>query len=104
MRRAFQEANNTSGQVKDTCDTALSDNLREDAVKLCEDCIQLSKIKSARTLTPFHSRGGPLAITFSEGSEHTYGAVLYLRWELDQGPITRLVESAGQTHPLVSKR
>lgn len=89
MGRTFQEAKNASGQVRDTWDTALSNNLREDAIKL-KDYTQLSKIKFARVLIPFHSRGGPLA---SGGSEHAYGAVLYLRWESDQGPVTRLVES-----------
>lgn len=76
MGRTFQEAKNASGQVRDTWDTALSNNLREDAIKL-KDYTQLSKIKFARVLIPFHSRGGPLA---SDGSEHAYGAVLYLRW------------------------
>lgn len=41
-----------------------------------------------------------VAITFSDGSEHAYGAVMYLRWSADQGPIIRLVESKARLTPL----
>lgn len=103
VRRAFQEDKSASSQVRDTWDAALSDNLREDAIKLFEDYTRLGKIKFARALTPFCSSAGPSAVTFSDGSEHAYGAVLYLRWESDQGPIIRLVESKAKLTPLDEK-
>lgn len=34
--------------MKETWDTALSDNLREDAIKLFEEFVQLGKIKFTR--------------------------------------------------------
>ncbi|XP_058477623.1 uncharacterized protein LOC131448851 [Solea solea] len=100
VRRAFQEAKGGSAPVKDSWDTALSDALREDAIKLFEEYGQLAKVKFTRALTPPSFTDGPLAITFSDGSEHTYGAVMYLRWRSDQGPVIRLVESKAKLTPL----
>lgn len=51
VRRAFQEAKAGNWPLKDTWDTALSDNLREDAVKLFEEYIQLGKVHQS-TDTP----------------------------------------------------
>ena len=81
---------------------ALSDGLREDAIKLFEEYAQLGKVKFVRALTPSCSttKPKPLAITFSDGSEHTYGAVMYLRWVTDHGQIVRLVESKAKLTPL----
>ncbi|XP_054601662.2 uncharacterized protein [Nothobranchius furzeri] len=103
VRRAFQEARLTSNQVKDTWDLALSDNLREDAIRLFEEYTQLNKIQYDRALTPLHFSGDPTAITFSDGSEHAYGAVLYLRWESDRSPIIKLVELKAKLTPLDQK-
>ncbi len=44
-----------------------------------------------------------MAITFSDGSENAYGAVLYLRWNSNQGSIIRLVESKAKLTPLDQK-
>ena len=93
VRRAFQEAKSENCPVKDTWDLALSDCLREDVVKLFEEYIQLGKIKFIRALTPPCFTDRLWAVTFSDGSEHAYGAVMYLRWNSNQGPIVRLVES-----------
>ncbi|KAM9744581.1 uncharacterized protein ACNS7B_011726 [Menidia menidia] len=103
VRKAFQEAKNVSNQVKDTWDLALSSDLREDAIKLFEEYTQLGKIQFARALTPFHNSSDSLAITFSDGSESSYGAVLYLRWGSAQDPIIRLVESKAKLTPLEQK-
>ena len=100
VRRAFQEAKDGSCLVKDTWDIALSDGLREDAIKLFEEYVELGKVKFVRALTPSYSTTKPLAITFSDGSEHTYGAVMYLRWDSDHGPIVRLVEAKAKLTPL----
>lgn len=45
----------------------------------------------------------PDAITFSDGSEHAYGATLYLRWASNQRPLVRLVESKAKLTPLDHK-
>ena len=105
VRQAFQEARGEgeSPQTKDTWDMALSDCLREDAIKLFEEYAQLSKIQFARALTPPNFTGDPCAVTFSDGSEHAYGAVMYLRWDTDQGPIVKLVESKAKLTPLDHK-
>ncbi|KAL2076334.1 hypothetical protein ACEWY4_028086 [Coilia grayii] len=45
-----------------------------------------------------------MGITFSDGSEASYGAVLYLRWETAQGKIiVKLVESKAKLAPLDQK-
>ncbi|XP_054911873.1 uncharacterized protein LOC129376308 isoform X1 [Poeciliopsis prolifica] len=100
VRKAFQEAKNVSKQVKDTWDLALSSDLREEAIKLFEEYSQLSEIQFVRSLTPFQNCNNSLAITFSDGSECSYGAVLYLRWGSTQDPIIRLVESKAKLTPL----
>ncbi|KAL3973670.1 mitochondrial-processing peptidase subunit beta [Sarotherodon galilaeus] len=103
VRRAFQETKVESCLVKDTWDMALSDALREDAIRLFEEYAQLSKVTFARALTPPCFTEEPWAITFSDGSEQAYGAVLYLRWNSDQGTIIRLVESKAKLTPLDHK-
>lgn len=100
VRRAFQEVKGGASPVKDTWDVALSDDLREDAIKLFEEYAQLGRAKITRALTPACFTDGPPAITFSDGSEHSYGAVMYLRWDSDQGLIIRLVESKAKLTPL----
>ena len=45
-----------------------------------------------------------MGITFSDGSETSYGAVLYLRWETEQdGVVVKLVESKAKLTPLDQK-
>lgn len=39
--------------------------------------VRLQKVKFHRSLTPANWRGKPWGVTFSDGSEKTYGAVLY---------------------------
>lgn len=103
VRKAFQEAKGGARPVRDTWDTALSDGLREDAIELFEEYVQLGKVKFIRALTPPVHTGEPCAVTFSDGSEHAYGAVMYLRWDTDQGPVIRLVESKAKLTPLDHK-
>ncbi|KAL1250911.1 hypothetical protein QQF64_018707 [Cirrhinus molitorella] len=65
--------------------------------------ILLSKVKFARALTPTGVSSEPNAITFSDGSGHAYGVVLYLWWPCNQGSIVRLVESKAKLTPLDHK-
>nr|AAD26627.1 unknown [Takifugu rubripes] len=103
VRRAFQEARSEQHPAKDTWDKALSAELREDAIKLFEECVRLRDVKFDRALTPSNFIGKPWALTFSDGSEHSYGAVMYLRWETDESPIIRLVEAKAKLSPLDQK-
>lgn len=62
--------------------------------------LNLAKEKITRALTPSCLPDKPLAITLSDRSEHACGALMYLRWNSDQGPIIRLVESKAKLSPL----
>ncbi len=103
FRRAFQEAKNRRVPVNETWDAALSDELREDAIRLFEEYVQLGQIRFTRAIIPPNSNDEPLAITFTDGSKNAYGAVLYLRWNSNQGSIIRLVESKAKLTPLDQK-
>ena len=75
----------------------------EDSIKLLEEYADLSLLRFTRALTPPDPAGRPCAITFSDGSEHAYGAVLYLRWSCSHGVVMRLVESKAKLTPLDQK-
>ncbi|XP_063747648.1 uncharacterized protein LOC134869709, partial [Eleginops maclovinus] len=102
VRKAFQET--ASGNLaQNTWDKPLSEGLREEAIKLFEEYAQLGQVKFQRSLTPRGWKGKPWAITFSDGSDKSYGAVLYLRWETDEGIDIRLLESKAKLTPLDQK-
>lgn len=69
-------------------------------MNLMPSYVQLGKIKFIRAITPPNFNDEPLAITYSDGSESAYGAVMYLRWNTDQGPVTKLVESKDKLTPI----
>lgn len=102
VRKAFQETKGGS-LTQETWDKPLSTSLREEAVKLFKEYVQLSRIKFHRGLTPSGWRGRPWGITFSDGSDNTYGAVMYLMWSTNQGCEIRLVESKAKLTPLDQK-
>ncbi|CAL9701094.1 unnamed protein product [Knipowitschia caucasica] len=102
VREAYQEAR-IGNPSKDTWDDPLSPKLREAAIRLFEGYVRLGQIRFERSLTPFGAVGHPMGITFSDGSEASYGAVLYLRWETQEGVVVRLVESKAKLTPLDQK-
>lgn len=102
VRRAFQEAK-VKYWLEDSWDVALSEGLREDAIKLLEEYADLSQLRFTRSLTPPDLCAEPSAITFSDGSQHAYGAVMYLRWSCSRGVVVRLVESKSKLTPLDHK-
>ncbi|XP_065152486.1 uncharacterized protein [Paramisgurnus dabryanus] len=102
IRESFQEAGRDH-LTKDTWDNPLSPRLREDAIKLFEQYVRLGQLRFDRSLTPHGAIGRPMGITFSDGSEASYGAVLYLRWETEDGVIVKLVESKAKLTPLDQK-
>ncbi|XP_062416584.1 uncharacterized protein LOC119218794 [Pungitius pungitius] len=103
VRRAFQEARVKCSPSENTWDIPLSEGLREDAICLFEDYADLVQLRFDRALSPPDPPAEPLGITFSDGSECSYGAVVYLRWELARGVIIRLVESKARLTPLDHK-
>lgn len=67
--------------------------LRKEAIKLFEEYALLCRITFHQSLTPAGRIGKPWGITFSDGSDKSYGAVVYFRWETEQGIQVRLVKS-----------
>ena len=102
VRKAFQEAGGGS-MTKETWDAPLSQELREESINLFEEYARLGQIRFKRGLTPAGWKGSPWGITFSDGSEKSYGAVLYLRWETNEGVEVRLVEAKAKLTPLDQK-
>lgn len=102
VREAYQEAS-ISSPVKDTWDDPLSPKLREASIRLLEEYVRLAQIRFERSLTPTGAIGHPMGVTFSDGSEASYGVVLYLRWETQNGVVVRLVESKAKLTPLNQK-
>lgn len=102
VRKAFQEGG--GGKLtQETWDKPLSEGLREEAIQLFEEYVQLGQIKFHRSLTAADWKGKPWGITFSDGSDKTYGAVMYLRWEISRGVEVRFVESKARLTPLDQK-
>ena len=102
VRESYQEAGMSSPN-KDTWDDPLSPRLREASIRLFEEYVRLGQIRFERSLTPHGAIGHPVGVTFSDGSEASYGAILYLRWETQNGVIIRLVESKAKLTPLDQK-
>ncbi|TDH04610.1 hypothetical protein EPR50_G00134590 [Perca flavescens] len=102
VRKAFQEAGGKT-LTRDTWDKPLSEQLREEAIKLFEEYTHLGQITFHRSLPPVNWIGKPWGITFSDGSDKSYGAVVYFRWETEQGIQVRLVESKAKLTPLDQK-
>lgn len=102
VREAYQEVSIRS-QVKDTWDDPLSPKLREASIKLLEEYVRLAQIRFERSLTPIGAKGHPMGVTFSDGSEASYGVVLYLRWETQNGIVVKFVESKAKLTPLNQK-
>ncbi|KAM4521343.1 uncharacterized protein PAE49_002487, partial [Odontesthes bonariensis] len=102
VRKAFQEGG--GGRLtQETWDQPLSVRLREEAIQLFEEYAQLGQVKFHRSLTPPDWKGKPYGITFSDGSDKTYGAVMYVRWETSQGTEVRFVEAKAKLTPLEQK-
>ncbi|XP_038143265.1 uncharacterized protein LOC119784992 [Cyprinodon tularosa] len=102
VRKAFQEAGGGK-MTRETWDKPLSEGLREEAIKIFEEYVELGRIKFHRSITPADWRGKPWGITFSDGSDKTYGAVMYLRWDTERGVDVCFVEAKAKLTPLDQK-
>lgn len=85
VRRAFQEAG-TRCLTRNTWVEPLSEKLREEAIQLFEEYVCLSQVTFHRSLTPANWIGKPWGVTFSDGGDKCYGAVVYFRWETETCP------------------
>ena len=104
VRESFQEAGEDKvNPSKDTWDAPLSPKLQEAAIMLFEEYVRLGQVRFERSLTPPEAIGPPTGITFSDGSESSYGAVLYLWWETQNKVVVKLVESKAKLTPLDQK-
>lgn len=102
VRKAFQQAGGGS-HARETWDTPLSASLRGEAIGLFEELVQLSQVTFKRSLTTAGWFRRPWGITFSDGSDNSFDAVVYFRWETKEGIQTRLVESKAKLTPLDQK-
>lgn len=102
VKKESQEAG-SRGLTRHTWDTALSEGIWRKPIELFEEYVGIQKVKFHRNLTPVNWRGKPWGVTFSDGSDKTYGAVLYLSWNSSQGVVVRLVESKSKLPPLELK-
>ena len=105
VRESYQEAgkDNTANKSLLARDDPLSPRLWEASIRLFEEYVRLGHVRFERSLMPPGAIGRPVGVTFSDGSEASYGAVLYLRWETQNGVIVRLVESKAKLTPLNQK-
>lgn len=102
VRESCQEAGKDNS-TKDSWDDHVSPKLREASIRLFKEYVRLGRVRFERSLTPPGAIGRPVGVTFSDGSEASYGAVLYLRWETQNRVVVRLVESKAKLTPLNQK-
>lgn len=77
--------------TQESWDQPLSESLREEAIQLFKEYVQLVRVKFLRSLTP--SPGKPWGITFSYGSDKTHEAVMNMSWKTSQGIEVWFVEA-----------
>lgn len=102
VRESYQEVGKNN-LTKDTWDDPLSTKLWEASIRLFEEYVRLGHVRFERSLMPPGAIGHPVGITFSDRSEASYGAVLYLQWETQNKVIVRLAESKAKFTPLYQK-
>ena len=66
-------------------DNPLPDDLMQKWVKYFKEVPNLGKIEFPRAVKPNEAIGAPDLVIFSDGSMEAYGAVAYVRWELENG-------------------
>lgn len=104
VRRDFQEAKRGSSPVKDLWDIAVSDALRDDAIKLFEDYAQLAKVKFTRALQNIADMITRVASheDFNEDSEWQKGP-RFLRLPVEEWSITSAKELAAAARDSITK-
>ena len=66
-------------------DTPVDEELREEAIQLFDNILNVEMIRFPRCVKPRRYTGNPTLVVFSDGSDSAYGAVTYIRWEVTDG-------------------
>ena len=66
-------------------DTPVDEELREEAIQLFDNILNVEMIRFPRCIKPRRYIGNPTLVVFSDGSDSAYGAVAYIRWEVTDG-------------------
>ena len=68
---------------------------------IVNDMESINNLKFQRPVTPANVHGNPMLIIFSDGSNHAYGTVAYIRWQVSDGGIsTCLLTSKSRVAPV----
>ena len=81
-------------------DAQLPAEIIYDWIVMNKEIGELSDVYFRRSFRPERSSGSPVLIVFSDGSINAYGAVAYLRWEVDGEYVSRLVAAKSRIAPL----
>ena len=82
-------------------DDYLPEILQREWREIVEELSQSKKIVFPRSIYPLNARGDPVLVMFSDGSIDAFGAVAYVRWELeDCGFEARIVAAKARMAPL----
>ena len=68
--------------------------------KLKVDLAVIDQMVIPRTLTPEMPKKPPMLVIFSDGSNLAYGAVAYMRWEVAEGFVCRIVSAKNRVAPI----
>ena len=106
FRKAWQRSRGTTREEIDW-DKPVDEDIRQECLIFFKEIVRLASVRFKRCLKPKNWVGDPIVVTFSDGSDDAFGAVSYLRWEVDEVGSekfeTRLVESKGKLCPLNQK-
>ena len=94
FRKTWQCTLDKNGKFADW-DAPISQNIAAQWLLYFKESTNVSNITFTRSLKVPGCRK-PYLVTFSDGSDDAYGAVVYIRWETDCGNIIRLVEAKGK--------
>ena len=100
FRKTWQHSK-VKGDVTDW-DEPISPDLVPNWLIFFKEVTEISDVHFPRCLKT-ESCTKPILITFSDGSDDAFGALVYVRWEADGGYIVRLVEAKGKLCPLNMK-
>ena len=71
-----------TNETKLDWDDPIPEENRREWVIFFKDLPEMEKIAVKRCMKPSNAVGNPVLVIFSDGSNNTYGACAYVRWEL----------------------
>ena len=66
-------------------DEPIPEQFRREWITFFIELYEVENITFKRCIKPVNTVGNPILIVFSDGSGDIYGAVAYIRWELEDG-------------------